>query len=432
MNIKKVFLTENIKKKFKKVMDKGLKAGFFHLLSANILLQIAGFGGQIFLTRVLPVEDIGRIRILQSFLSIIVMIATFGMNTTLLKVCSEDISRKEKNILLKTSIFLGISISVIIVIATALASTANILSNDDVINKQMGIYIFQIPFLVLNSLGMAYLQSQQKIREMSNVQIFSKLFIILVSTVAAFIFGLAGYVTGILVSNIIASGLLFILLKEELKNFKFITVDKFHVTKLLRFSSYTFGTALFWQIMLSSGVIIASYVSDNKEHIAYYGNAQLIVNTLMMIPITLNQIMTPKISKESANLFGVKNILKNYQRLMFVLMSIVIVASYFVIPWLIPLVFGEAYIEAIPYFKILLIGLFFWSLYSPKNNVLFSIGRVDYTFYSNALTCIISITLNMVFVVCFGIIGLAISNLVTFIMAIIINEIYYKRAFRGI
>lgn len=216
----------NIKSSLITILKKGAKVGFFHLLSANILLQIAGFGGQIFLTRVLSVEDIGRIRVLQSFLSILLMLATVGMNTTILKLCSEDITQKEKYRILKMSIFLSVIVSFGVMGITFIAAVCSVLSNDEIINEQMLIYILQLPFLVLNSLGMAYLQSQQKIKTMSNLQSFTKIFVLIVSTVCAFTFGLMGYISGLVIATSITSSLLFYLLKDDLKQLLFFEIGK--------------------------------------------------------------------------------------------------------------------------------------------------------------------------------------------------------------
>ncbi|MCC6077601.1 oligosaccharide flippase family protein, partial [Bacillus thuringiensis] len=278
----------SIKNKFIKILKMGAKVGFFHLLSANILLQIAGFGGQIFLTRVLSIEDIGRIRVLQSFLSVLLIIATLGMNTTILKFCSEDILKKEKHTILKASIFVSMIISIIVMIFTVIAAFLGLLSNDEILNQQMVIYILQVPFLVLNSLGMAYLQSQQRIKTMSNLQSFTKIFILLASTACAFIFGLMGYVIALVVSTSVTSCLLFLLLKEDIKQLISLKIEKVYINKILKFGGYTFGTGLLWQLILSSGIIIANYTVQDGKQIAYYGTAQLIINTLMMVPITLN------------------------------------------------------------------------------------------------------------------------------------------------
>ena len=116
----------NFKVIFSNIINKGIKAGFFHLLFANILLQIAGFGSQIFLTRILPVEDIGRIRVLQSFLSIFLMLATLGINTTILKLCSTDNDESEKLKIFKNGIVISLFTSFGVVLVVWILSYNNL------------------------------------------------------------------------------------------------------------------------------------------------------------------------------------------------------------------------------------------------------------------------------------------------------------------
>ncbi len=46
------------------------KRGFFHLLTANLLIQVVAFASQLFVAGILSPEDIGRIKVIQTFLSV--------------------------------------------------------------------------------------------------------------------------------------------------------------------------------------------------------------------------------------------------------------------------------------------------------------------------------------------------------------------------
>jgi O-antigen/teichoic acid export membrane protein len=69
--------------------------GFFHLLSANILIQLFAFVSQLFVAGILSAEDIGRIKIIQTYLSIFSIIAGMGFNASTLKICSEHKSKQQ-------------------------------------------------------------------------------------------------------------------------------------------------------------------------------------------------------------------------------------------------------------------------------------------------------------------------------------------------
>ena len=81
----------DIKIFLRKIQEKG----FFHLLSANILIQIFAFASQLFVAGILSPEDIGRIKIIQTYLSVFSVIAGMGLNASTLKICSEGREHKE-------------------------------------------------------------------------------------------------------------------------------------------------------------------------------------------------------------------------------------------------------------------------------------------------------------------------------------------------
>jgi O-antigen/teichoic acid export membrane protein len=72
--------------------------GFFHLLSANVLIQLVAFASQLFVAGILSPEDVGRIKIITTFLSVFSIIGGMGLNASTLKLCSENRSEaKQRN-----------------------------------------------------------------------------------------------------------------------------------------------------------------------------------------------------------------------------------------------------------------------------------------------------------------------------------------------
>lgn len=111
-----------------------------------------------------------------------------------------------------------------------------------------------------------------------------------------------------------------------------------------------------------------------------------------------------------------------------VLVMLLVVSMYFLVPIFIPFVFGTNYSESIIYFRILLIGMLFWGIYSPKGITLVSIGRVDFNFYVSMGTLIINIILNVVLIMKYGVIGAALATTLTYLFTIFVNNYFYKKA----
>lgn len=401
------------------------KVGFVHLLSANMLIQITGFGGQIFLTRILTVEDIGMIKIMQSYLSILVILATFGLNTSVLKLCSENVDQDEKKSIFSISIFFSFLLSGFLIVGILILHKLSIIE----IHSLFPIYILTIPFLGLTNIIIVYLQSQQKIKTMSIIQSVSRIFIVIFSTIFAYWLGLHGYIYSLVILNFITFIIVFLSIRKEISFYYLLNITMEKMKKIFSISIFAFGSNLLGTLLTNVNIIMASLLSIHQIAIGYYGIAQLIIASLMIIPSTLGQIMVPKISKVSNDKLKVGNILKKYRVRNAILAITVAMLIALLSPLFVPLIFGQDYSNSIIYLEILLLGFIFWSLYAPIGNTLLSVGRSDINFYMNLISVIINITLNYFLIIKFGMLGAAMANTITYFITIFIYNYFFRRLY---
>jgi O-antigen/teichoic acid export membrane protein len=64
--------------------------GFFYLFATNGLILIISFISQLFVAGILDPVDIGRIKIMQTYIGLASLLGGFGFNTSLLKLASEQ------------------------------------------------------------------------------------------------------------------------------------------------------------------------------------------------------------------------------------------------------------------------------------------------------------------------------------------------------
>lgn len=402
------------------------RTGFIHLLSANLLIQIAGFGGQIFLTRILSVEDIGAIKILQSYLNIFVVLASLGLNTAVLKLASEDIERKEQINIFNICLILTIFSSLILIIIVYLLMDSSLLNIDPIFEK----YILILPLLSLINLIIVYLQSQQKIKLISNVQSFSKIFIVIISVLIAYLYDFEAYIFSLIVLNFITFIIIIPFIKHELITIIRVKFSKGILIKIKNIGIFALGANLLSVLLANVNIIMASSLIDNISEIAFYSIAQLIIITMMMIPSTLGQVMVPKISKVSKNLGEVFIMYKKYRIKNTILAISVAILAGILAPFIIPFVFGEEYRNSVIYFEILLIGFVCWSVYSPKSITLVGIGKSNYNFYVSLISFVFNVILNYFLIKSLGVIGAALANSITYFITIFINIFFFEKIFK--
>ena len=86
-------MLESYRKKVLHELSSVNKKGFFHLLFANFFIQFVGFGSQFVVAWFLTPEELGQIKIMQTYLSVVLLFTTLGFTTSTLKLCSENRSK---------------------------------------------------------------------------------------------------------------------------------------------------------------------------------------------------------------------------------------------------------------------------------------------------------------------------------------------------
>ncbi|WJE83129.1 flippase [Bacillus sp. DX3.1] len=409
-----------------------IEVGFFHLLSANVFIQLAGFSGQIFLTRWLTVEEIGRIKVLQSFTAIFVLLATVGMNTAILQKCAEQQGEERKRWYFLVGIKISLCSALFLTSIVFILADVQLISKDRLINEAMKMYCLLIPSMVINGILVVYWQAQKKVKLLSKVQIFTKMLVLTMSIIAALFFHFQGYIISLVLSNCITVLFCLYLVRADLKDFFKVKMEWIYVRALLRMGLFACLTNLLGQLLSTINIIMLSYMTDARTEIGYYSVAQLIIGAMMMIPQSFNGIMIPYISEKSKNINEIQKIVNTYRKRMFLLMTVMIVFVGCIVPFCIPFVFGETYRSSVPYFYLLLAGLYFWSLYSPKGITMMSIGKIEGNFYTGIVAVIMNVILNYIFIKEYGVLGAACANAVTYFFTIFVNHFFYQRMIKKV
>jgi len=111
------------------------KKGFFHLLSGNFMLIVTSFLGYLIIAYFLSPDDIGRIKTLQTYASILVIIGTLGLNVSTLKLCSDSKYADKSNQLFSVALKYVIITSGIVYLISIFLAQNHFFSNDIIVNN---------------------------------------------------------------------------------------------------------------------------------------------------------------------------------------------------------------------------------------------------------------------------------------------------------
>jgi O-antigen/teichoic acid export membrane protein len=395
------------------------------LFSANSLMQLVEFGSQLFLTWILIADDIGRIKSFQSFAAIAVVASGFGFNTSVLKLCSEKkTSLKEKQSLFSSAIKVTLVGSALVLFIIFILSFFGLLSNDDVVNKLFVYYALSVPLLALNNLMIAYYQALKAFKKVSLLLVFARVLHVSIIISLTFLFGLTGFVFGIVIGFLISTVLLFSKM-EFLDGWKETTRE--HYKRNWELAKYAFLGNGVNIITLYLDIFLLNHFINEPEEFGYYGFALTLISGLRLVTNTAQQFVTPFFSEFSSNY--VQSI-RAFKRANMIFTSVICLVGFLAIlitPLLIPLMDSGKYDSSIYYFQALTIAWIIRSLVSLKGPFLLAYGYMNVNFYSILIVLGISVVPIWYFVSEYGIQGAVYGQLFTAVIFFTVATFNFNR-----
>ena len=391
--------------------------GFFHLLSANFVIGFLGFGSQLLVAKFLTPIELGQIRTIQSFIGVGIILAGFGFNAAVLKLCSEKRSSEERAFIFKQNFYYTIVPILLVLTSLFCLAKFGLLSPDNTINKWLPLYMLVIPATVYASLIMVYLQAFKKIQLMARMQVFIRLFGFVILIPATYFYGLIGFILSTIFIGYIALIPLLNLIKDSFAvkvKAKAIFSQSFHYAK---WSVSANVIATIGQFM---DIFMLNYLIKDRVSFGYYGLSTIFIIGLNYIISTVQSIATPYFSEKSDDKKEFLRVLKKYEKLTILLALGVSIATFLIIPPFIEIVYGNSYASAGLYFRILVLKYFFWSCYALLGVAIFGLGKVRYNFLSVSISVPISFVLSYFFINSYGVIGAAVAQAITYFITLII------------
>ena len=403
------------------------RKGFFHLLSANFLINLFGFGSQLFVAKFLSSTDLGRIKTMQSFISLAVIIGGFGLNTAVLKLCSENKSLDEKKLILKENLKFSFIGTFVVIIIMAWLALRGYLSPDVAINRWMLLFMFSIPSAIFTSLFICYIQALKKIQVMAYAQIAIRSFGVISLIIFTYFWQLPGFILSSVLFGLIALIPLFRLTEINWKGEQArsdIWKQSFYYGK---WSVACNGLNAFG---VSIGIFLLNYLVKDREILGDYGLAMIFILALNQVTGTVQAIATPFFSEKHNNKSEFVRVLKKYQKLLIILAGSIAFLAILIVPLLIKLAYPGKYQMAGVFFQILAIRYFFWSCYALLGVALIGLGQMKANFIASSINVLFAVFLTVSFIRLWGPIGVAYAQALSGLVATGVSIVIFKKAFR--
>jgi len=414
----------NLQDIIKNIRDKG----FFHLLSANLLIQVVAFASQLFVAGILAPDDIGRIKIIQTYVSIFSIIAGMGFNSSTLKLCSENRTAEERSSIFQSALFFTILSTISVYIIVLILNFFGIFSSDKLIQLLIPLGLFPIISNSLFVVFVSYFQASKKIKLISNLTISNKIISIIAIVLLTLWIGIKGYYVAYNLSFILMLLVCFRYYKSvskaglfSFKNFSWFSIHwKYARTSMLAY--------LLSEISAYVDILLISFFIHDMKQIGYYSFALTITVILKIIPSTVQQITIPYFSSLAQHKNEFMLTFKRYNKLLYIIIALTLLVVLLFIPPILHIIFTGKYDLSWQYFPFLAIGWSLRLLSQLQNGAIFGIGKIQYNVYTSLITLTVNIILISLSIYLFGLQGAAYSSIVGGLVYILCSRYFFRKA----
>lgn len=397
---------------------KNIIKGLFWTLSERFMSQIVSVIVTIVLTRLLAPEDYGVVSIVTVIITILNVFMTSGFSASLIQ--QEDVEQIDYSTVLYFSILLGFLLYVgVFAISPILAAFYNLPQLELVLK----ILALKIPLSALNSVQQAYV---------SRNMLFKKFFISTVTaTVVSGIIGVVMAYTNFGVWALVA---------QDLSNVVTISVVLWFSVgwrPTLQFSFkrlkilFDFGIKIFIQTLFNTiyanirSLLIGGFYSPTD--LAYYTKGNQYPNLIVTnVDTAVSKTMFPVMSREQSDLDRIKVLTKRTAQVSSYIMSPILIGFFVCAKQIVSVVMTDKWLPAVPYIRIICICLLIRASQTAILQAIKSIGRSDIVLKMDIPVRILALIILM-FTIRFGVIYIAISEIIIEFLALLIYSYYSSK-----
>ncbi|WP_241138748.1 lipopolysaccharide biosynthesis protein [Bacillus mycoides] len=413
-------LLENLREKIHNNIIQLRKKGFFSLLLTKFLVQFVGFGSVILVAKFISPESMAQIKSLQTYLILAVLIGTFGLDTAILKYCSEPRKDNEKSYLLSYAIRRSIIFCVIAVLLFNLF----LFFVPKYSIFQWGLYTLCIPMLAMTNILMSYLLALKKINRMAVIQSVIKVQNAVFIIIGTWLFGIKGFIIATVLGLLLGLLPLF----KEINSMKISH-------KISSKVPYAFWNIAFFSFLANftnnignyADIIIMDSFTTDRVEMGYYAIATIFLLGATQVTATLQSIYTPYLAEKNKDIKALKAMTFNIQKKTIIISIVVGVAVYIVSMIFVPIFYGEAYINTAKYTGILMIKYVLYSSYAITAAMLVSLGKMRENFYVTIISTPIALFSSYLAIQNFSVVGVAWAQVFN---GLIILVLQYSMVFR--
>ncbi|MCD2502310.1 oligosaccharide flippase family protein [Clostridium sp. NSJ-145] len=401
------------------------KKGFFYIFGSGVLNKIIGFMSSAILVRIITKEEYGVFTYAWNIFSFILLLNGFGISYGILQICSEKSEDYDLNYkIFKWGQKFGISIDMIIAILIICIALFIPLPIHNA-NYVLGLLCIMPIFILIFEMQSSYLRANKLSIEFSKISMLNTFLIFLFSVIGAYIFKEFGLIYGRYIAYFITIIYSAKFIKKGTDRVKELDINTKLKNEIKNISFTSMINSGLSQVLYLFDIFVIGLVISSESTIASYKIATMIPSALSFIPLSLVTFIYPYFAqkyKDKKWCLSKYNMLTLY----FGIFNLIISAVLFVFaPWIITILFGPEYLDAITSFRILTVSYFFSGTFRViAGNILVTQKELKFNMFVAIFSGLVNIVVDFYFIKLWGANGAAIATLLVVILTSILNVAY--------
>lgn len=382
-----------------------------YVLVSLLIVKICAFLSSLFIIKLLPTEDFGKMSIVTAIFAIFSSCTGLGSHQSLLRFgcISENLIDKER-----LSAYLlrqGFIYQLILTVIFLGSSLFYVNKYEDIIWIFIFFAVRFVGFYFFN-----YVQTELRInnknREFAKLNNVISIFGLIITLTLTYFFELKGY----LVSIAIIPFFSFFWYKNNNWTVKKIP-NIFNSKDVWKYAFHTSGTTVLSDALFSIDILLLGFLL-NENYVADYRVAILIPSNVTFLALAFMQSDFPVLAKNYKNKLFLKNYISGYYKFFIPVCLVIFFVCTFFCKDILKLFFNEKYAENSLLFVIFiftfLMNILFRNLYG---NLMSAVGRMSVNTKVSLFSLLLLITLSFILVPKYHLMGMAISVSVTLLFS---------------
>lgn len=404
-----------------------VKNGFIHIFSANLINRIIQFGISVVIARIISKESFGQFSYALNILNFFLLLDGLGVSSGLLQFGSKTKEHSEALSFLKFSLLVGASFNILLalsIFAFTIFFDLPIAGSRRFLQMLSFVPLVTVIFNCFQSFMRAKIMNKQ----FSILTVFNTVVLFVFTTIWGLLFDVTGLVVARYTAFVLSILLALYLAEEQLNGFKAVHFPKDIRRSFMIFSVVSMLTNSISQILYLIDTFLIGLMIRSETIVATYKISTLIPFSLFFIPASIMTFAYPYFAKYSDDKMFVKHYYRKLTWGLFALNSVISLLLIAFAPFVIRLVFGSNYLDAVIPFRILSFGYLIAGTFRiPSGNLIASLGKVKVNFYNAVISGIANVILDILLIKYYGAVGAAIATALIFVISSVVSGWYLNK-----